>query len=69
VVRYEDLCDRPLETVTAVARALALPDDAATLATLAEGFHRPDYYTPSFTDADRAVIVEETAEVARRFGY
>ncbi len=68
-VRFEDLCDRPLETVTTVARHLALPDDDTTLAALGEGFRRPDYYKPSFTDAERAAIREETAEVGARFGY
>lgn len=69
LVRFEDLCDRPLETVTEVAQHLSLPDDQATLATLAEGFHRPNYYKPSFSDAERAAILEETAVVAGRFGY
>lgn len=68
-VRFEDLCDRPLETVTTVARHLDLPDDDATLAGLAEGFRRPDYYTPSFSEAERAAIAEESAAVAERFGY
>lgn len=69
VVRFEDLCDHPAETVTGLVRHLGLPDDAATLADLASGFRRPDYYTPSFTEAEQSAIVEETADVARRYGY
>lgn len=68
-VRFEDLCDCPAETVGGLARHLGLPDDAATLASLGEGFRRPDYYKPSFSDAELAAIREETADVGARFGY
>lgn len=68
-VRFEDLCDRPDETVAGLVRHLGLPDDAATLADLSAGFRRPDYYTPSFSEAEHAAIIEETAEVAGRYGY
>ena len=67
LVRYEDLCDRAPDTLAAIGRHLGL--GSAPTEQLAAGLRRPDYYVPHFTDAERAAIVEETAEVAHRFGY
>jgi hypothetical protein len=36
---------------------------------LAAGLRQPDYYVPRFTADERAAIAEETASVARRFGF
>ena len=64
VVRYEELCDQPAATMTAVCRHVGLP--AAESGQLAEGLSRPDYYTPRFTPEERAAIAEETEAVAGR---
>ena len=67
LVRYEDLCDRAPETMAAVGEHIGLPAQRAKL--LAAGLHRPDYYTVQLTDDERAAITEETAAVARHFGF
>lgn len=67
LVRYEDLCDRAPETMAAVCEHIGLPAEHAER--LAAGLHQPDYYTVQLTDGERAAIAEETAAVARRFGY
>jgi hypothetical protein len=36
---------------------------------LADGLQQPDYYTPRFTDEERAAIAQETSVVAGRLGY
>ncbi len=67
LVRYEDLCDRSIETMTAICGHVGLP--VATASRLADGLRRPDYYRPEFTGSERAAIAEETSAVARRLGY
>ncbi len=67
VVRYEDLCDLAIETMTTVCKHLDLFDVPIQL--LAADLHRPTYYTPRFTADERSIIFEETAEVARSFRY
>jgi hypothetical protein len=67
LVRHEDLCDRARETLAAVCKHVGL--GGALAERLAAGLRRPDYYAPQFTDEERAVIDEQTAVVAQRFGY
>lgn len=70
VVRYEDLCARPRETLEAVLAHAALPEmDAAGLDAQAARLSPPAYYTPRFTDAERAVVAAETAEARALLGY
>jgi hypothetical protein len=68
VVRYEDLCRRGPETVDRLLQHMELPPDAGTAA-VAAGLHEPTYYRPEFTDEEQAIIHDETARVARKFGY
>jgi hypothetical protein len=69
VVRYEDLCDRPRETLLSVLAHAGLDAAEAELDTLAGRLSAPGYYAPGFTDEERAVIAEETAEARGLLGY
>lgn len=68
VVRYEQLCDSPQETLTAILDHCELDDTTARDA-FAEKISAPTYYKPKFTDEEITVILEETTAVAERFGY
>jgi len=67
VVRYEDLCGRPPETMAEVCEHVGLA--AYRAEGLATGLHEPDYYTVQLTDDERAAIAEEVGAVAPCFGY
>jgi hypothetical protein len=69
IVRYEDLCASPHATLRAVLDHCALPVQESFLADAADRFHQPTYYTPRFSAEDLAIIAEETAAAASRFGY
>ncbi len=69
VVRYEDLCRTPRETLSAVLSHCGLVADDSFLAQAAERIHFPGYYKPKFSDAELAVIERETAAAAHKFGY
>ena len=69
IVRYEDLCASPLETLRDMLDHCALPAYEPFLSDAAGRLHQPTYYRPRFSDEDLATIAEETAEAAGRFGY
>ena len=69
VVRFEDLCGKPVETVRRVFEHCRLESDGSRCKALARRLHAPTYYRPKFSAADEAAIEEETWEVAGRFGY
>jgi hypothetical protein len=69
VVRFEDLCDAPAETIRAVLDHCALPDRKRIVAKFAPAIRSPDYYQSSFSSAELALIGEETACTASRWGY
>lgn len=69
VVRYEDLCDRPRDTLAAVLAHARLDATDAELGTLAARLSAPAYYEPGFTAKDKAAIAEETAEARGLLGY
>lgn len=69
LVRYEDLCDRPEETLAAVFAHAELPLDEGELAPMAARLSQPTYYDPGFTPEEEAVIAEETRAVRERLGY
>jgi hypothetical protein len=71
VVRYEDLCDRPRETLRSVLAHARLDAGLgeAELDGLAARLSPPAYYAPRFSDAERAAIAEETAEARGLLGY
>lgn len=68
VVRFEDLCDRPRETLGDIFAHAEL-NDAGLPSEYAERVHAPTYYKPTFTADEERVIVEETRTVAERYGY
>jgi hypothetical protein len=67
LLRYEDLCARSEATMALICRHIGFPIDQAVR--IAEGLRQPDYYTPRFSDEERAAVGAETAEVAERVGY
>jgi hypothetical protein len=69
VVRFEDLCEKPTETLTHLFAHCELPGSSELIAGAAEGLHAPVYYRPDFSAADLETIGEVTAAAARRFGY
>jgi hypothetical protein len=69
VLRYEDLCERPDETMRRMMERCRLPAADYLVRKLAGMVKSPDYYRPDFSEAELAAITEETDGVAREFGY
>lgn len=69
IVRYEDLCAQPRAALAEMLTHAGLPASPGYLSDAAKRFHQPTYYRPRFNAGELSVIVDETAEVARRFGY
>jgi hypothetical protein len=68
VVRFEDLCSDSIRVLTEVLEHSELYNEQL-IARHSERLHAPAYYRPEFSAAEEAIIAEETAEVAGRFGY
>ena len=68
LVRYEDLCNDPEAIVGEILEHCEL---SATneMEEFADSISAPQYYSPDFTHEEEAIIAEETAQVAQRFGY
>jgi hypothetical protein len=69
VVRYEENCDTPRETLGTMLDHCHLPEAERIIEQYAPKISRPDYYKSSLSHADHAVVREETAGAARRWGY
>ena len=69
VVRYEDLCAAPRAVMAGLLDHCGLVASPGFLATAAGRFHAPTYYRPRFSADELAIIADETAETAQRFGY
>jgi hypothetical protein len=69
VLRFEDLCRQPRETLDALCAHCALPDSDALVADAAERIRMPSYYRPDFTAGELATIDAIAGPAARRFGY
>lgn len=69
VVRYEDLCARPQETILRVTEHAGLADGERLARDWAGRIAEPDYYRPDFTAEEMAAIGQETAATAARFDY
>ena len=69
IVRFEDLCDAPAETIRALLDHCALPDGERVIARFTPAIRPPDYYRSSFSTAELAVIRAETAHTASQWGY
>jgi hypothetical protein len=68
IVRFEDLCSYPIDVLKELLRHTELYDEQL-IATYSQRLHAPIYYRQEFSPAEEAIIAEETAEVAERFGY
>jgi hypothetical protein len=64
VVRFEDLCAAPAETIRAVLDHCALPDGERAVAQFTPSIRPPDYYQSPLSSAELALIREETASTA-----
>jgi hypothetical protein len=64
VVRFEDLCAAPTETIRAVLDHCALPDGERVAARFAPSIRSPDYYQIPFSPEEVALIREQTASTA-----
>jgi hypothetical protein len=69
ILRYEDLCDRPQETLRRLVKHVELPFDDDAIATLATRLSRPAYYRPELQADEEHALREETTEVAHGLGY
>ncbi len=68
VIRFEDLCDDPASVLQTLFAHCQLDGDDV-VEKLAPTIHAPTYYRPKFSPEETAAITEETADVAKRFGY
>jgi hypothetical protein len=69
IVRFEDLCEKPAESLQAVSSHCCLTISGSAQKQFASRIRYPDYYRSNFSDEDLAVIDSETEPVAKRFGY
>lgn len=69
IVRYEDLCDRPLETVEGVFAHCQLALDVDGLRKTAARLSRPRYYASADLIDDENEVWDEARDVAANFGY
>lgn len=69
VVRFEDLCEMPAETLAGLFAHCELPGSEKLIAEAAGRMHAPDYYRPDFSATDLATIAEVAGATASRFGY
>jgi hypothetical protein len=69
LVRFEDLCASPAETLQAIAAHCGLDDPSGALRTFAADIQAPTYYRPDFSDQNRETIRHETAATAAKLGY
>jgi len=68
-VRFETLCESPVETLRAVLGHCRLPDSESIVERYAPSVRNPTYYTARFSARDLDVIREETAAAASLWGY
>jgi hypothetical protein len=69
LVRYEELCDRPADTLASVFAHAGLELPATQRAEMTGRLSQPTYYRLDFTPEQEAVLAEETAVVRSRLGY
>ena len=70
IVRYEELCDRPAESLAQVFKHCDLPDPSGEIIPQwSPRLSRPTYYAPKFTAPEEQAIAEETDGVAAELGY
>lgn len=69
VVRFEDLCTAPEETLGKMFAHCGLPVGEHELKCAASGISSPSYYKPGFTDAEMRAVLDETQEARALLNY
>jgi Sulfotransferase family len=69
IVRFEDLCSRPHQTLASVLDHCRLGASEAWLAEMAAKIRFPSYYRPAFSHDELATIERFTGGTAHRMGY
>jgi hypothetical protein len=69
VVHYESFCERPAQTLQSVFAHCALAEAETVIEKHAPGIRAPGYYQSRLSEADRAIICQETANAAVLWGY
>jgi hypothetical protein len=68
LVRFEDLCRAPAESIRALFEHCRLAVSEPALGELAGMLHSPTYYQPRFSEAELATVDQHTRAVALRLG-
>lgn len=66
ILRYEDLCEKPEETMKQLMTHCRLAASETVIGNFAERLKLPDYYRPAYSEDDLASIAELTEQVATR---
>jgi hypothetical protein len=71
VIRYEDLCENPAETIDKILEHSELPlnNYEKIKKYYIRHLHKPTYYTPNFSKQELQDIADITKATASRFGY
>lgn len=71
IIRYEDLCENPVETINKILEHSELPlnNFEKIKKYYIRHLHKPTYYTPNFSNQELLHISEITNATASRFGY
>lgn len=71
IIRYEDLCEKPAETIDKILEHSELPlnNFEKIKKYYIRHLHKPTYYTPNFSNQELLHISEITNATASRFGY
>ena len=69
VIRYEDLCGQPEESLSRLLDHANLRPHGQFIQDWGQRLSLPTYYEPSFTDDEESAIVEETNVIAAQYGY
>jgi hypothetical protein len=69
LVRFETLCESPADTLRAVLAHCLVPDAESLALRHAPAIRYPTYYNRQFSPEERAIIHEETGNVAKQLGY
>lgn len=69
VLPFEELCEKPKETLDQLFRHSAFPVNVQERDALATNIRTPDYYTHNLSDSDLDMIHAITANTAELFGY
>jgi hypothetical protein len=71
IIKHEDLCDNPAETIDKILKHAELPYDnyEKVKKYYCRHLHKPTYYIPNFSDQELQDIAKITNRTASRFGY